>query len=82
MLECCKRTYVFYLGILTDKLEKIAYWPKLFLNFFKIFDFTWSLMHVFQCLFIFESHFFLKFLVSDLKEEHCFQNEAEYSSIL
>lgn len=47
-----------------------------------MFDFTWSLTRVFQCLFIFESLFFLKFLVSDLKEEHCFQNEAEYSSIL
>lgn len=48
-----------------------------------MFDFTWSLTCVFQCLFVFESLFyFLKFLVSDLKEEHCFQNEAEYSSIL
>lgn len=47
-----------------------------------MFDFPWLLTHVFQCLFVFESHFFLKFLVSDLKEEHCFQNEAEYSFIL
>lgn len=37
-----------------------------------MFDFTWSLTCIFQCLFIFESHFF-KFLVSDLKEEQCLQ---------
>lgn len=36
-------------------------------------NFTWSLACVFQCLLIFES-LFLKFLISDLKEEHCLEN--------